>query len=354
MSTRHCSPIPSSFLHATRDTVHMTGEDISNSLRSPVATPSMMPLDDEPWHGLVPPSSWTALGLSTSPSQGTPSWFAGQSAAALLEQISACPKREMSLSPTSGSGLPPRNSNNNYFGFPQQASGSQLAPLPASLRIPSLEEASTHNMLSTTGRAMPWHRGDLSVDVGSSISSLPNLTTGGMKAPMPPLKPASSQGAGASSNVINFAPWPSSNSELAALPASLQAPLLPEKQGPIDATAARRDPDFISLINSEEYELDQDNPNAKDVSWETALKHLEDTKITGSTPCHHGSLSMGINNSSSTPKLQLPLPPSSLTGASSSRSPVTRVIFTDAEKEIIRKDKNLQELVNKEPKKVKR
>ena len=89
----------SSFLHATRDTVHMTGEDISNSLRSPVATPSMMPLDDEPWHGLVPPSSWTALGLSTSPSQGTPSWFAGQSAAALLEQISACPKREMSLSP---------------------------------------------------------------------------------------------------------------------------------------------------------------------------------------------------------------------------------------------------------------
>jgi len=59
----------------------------------------MMPLDDEPWHGLVPPSSWTALGLSTSPSQGTPSWFAGQSAAALLEQISACPKREMSLSP---------------------------------------------------------------------------------------------------------------------------------------------------------------------------------------------------------------------------------------------------------------
>jgi hypothetical protein len=53
------------------------------------------------------------------------------------------------------------------------------------------------------------------------------------------------------------------------------------------------------------------------------------------------------------PKLSQPLPPSSLR-ASSSRSPVTRVIFTDAEEEIIRKDKNLQELVNTEPKKVKR
>ena len=65
---------------------------------------------------------------------------------------------------------------------------------------------------------------------------------------------------------------------------------------------------------------------------------------------------MGINNySSSTPKLLQPLPPSSLrTGASSSRSPTARVIFTDAEMEIIGKEKNLQELVNTEPKKVKR
>ena len=83
------------------------------------------------------------------------------------------------------------------------------------------------------------------------------------------------------------------------------------------------------------------------------MKSSEGTRITRRTP-YHGSSYMSINNSSSTPKLQLPLPPSSLTGASSSRSPVTRVIFTDAEKEIIRKDKNLQELVNIDPKKVNR
>jgi hypothetical protein len=337
--------LPSSFLLAKRVTTHMTSEDISNSLRAPVATPSMAPLSGQSWPGLVPPSSCTTLGLPTSPSQGAPSWFAGQSTAVLLEQISAWPKSEISfLSPTSGSSLPPRSSVNNCYGFPQLASGSELAPLPASLRIPSLEEAGTHNMISATG---------LSVDVGSCISSLPNLTTGAMKAPMPSLKPPSSQGAGASSNVISFAAWPSSNYKLATLPASLQAPLLPEKQGPINATAACRDPNFIILINSEKYELDQDNPNARDVSWESALKHPEDTRITGSTPCHHGSLSIGINNSSSMPKLSQPLPPSSLR-ASSSRSPVTRVIFTDAEEEIIRKDKNLQELVNTEPKKVKR
>jgi len=65
---------------------------------------------------------------------------------------------------------------------------------------------------------------------------------------------------------------------------------------------------------------------------------------------------MGINNySSSTPKLLQPLPPSSLrTGASRSHNPTARVIFTDAEMEIIGKEKNLQELVNTEPKKVKR
>jgi hypothetical protein len=64
---------------------------------------------------------------------------------------------------------------------------------------------------------------------------------------------------------------------------------------------------------------------------------------------------MGIENSRSTPKVLQSLPPSSLRAvASRSRSPVTRVIYTDAEKEIIRKDKNLQELVNTDPKRVKR
>jgi hypothetical protein len=184
-------------------------------------------------------------------------------------------------------------------------------------------------MVSAMGRAMPCHR--------------------------PPLKPPSSQGAGTSSNFINFATRPSSNSELAPLPESLLAPLLPEKQSPIDATGARHDPDFKSFIDNDGYELDQDDPTARDMSWETALKPSEDTRITRSKPFHHGSSSMGIENSRSTPKVLQSLPPSSLRAvASRSRSPVTRVIYTDAEKEIIRKDKNLQELVNTDPKRVKR
>ncbi|PVH36395.1 hypothetical protein PAHAL_6G065500 [Panicum hallii] len=333
----------------------MTLDHVSNCRRPPAATPSAATLGGQPWLGLAPPPSWTALGLSACPSQGAFSFFADQSTT-LSEQIAAWPQSEMSFTPTSGSGLPPRSSGDYCFGFPQSASGSELAPLPPSLRIPSLEEASTHNMVSAMGRAMPCHRGDLSINLGSSISSVPNLTTGAMKSPSrPPLKPPSSQGAGTSSNFINFATRPSSNSELAPLPESLLAPLLPEKQSPIDATGARHDPDFKSFIDNDGYELDQDDPTARDMSWETALKPSEDTRITRSKPFHHGSSSMGIENSRSTPKVLQSLPPSSLRAvASRSRSPVTRVIYTDAEKEIIRKDKNLQELVNTDPKRVKR
>ena len=66
----------------------------------------------------------------------------------------------MSFTPMSSSGLPLRSSSDNYFGFPQSTLGTELALLPESLRITSLEEVSTHIMVSAMGRAMPCHHGD--------------------------------------------------------------------------------------------------------------------------------------------------------------------------------------------------
>ncbi|CAO2206104.1 unnamed protein product [Urochloa humidicola] len=204
-------------------------------------------------------------------------------------------------------------------GFTQPSSSNyELPPLPPSLRIPPLEEEeSTYNILSTidNGDMFPWHYGESSMGIGSSIPAVPNLNTGAMKAPMPPPMP----------------PPPSLNSGLAALRAGLQAHLqLPVKQEPIGNEEDSPDQDAIQHLMPE-------NSIARGlVSWES-------TKVAGSTPCQ---------NSNSAPNLSRPL--TLRAGASSSRSHDIGVIFTDAEKEIIRKDKNLQELVNVDPKRVKR
>ncbi|RCV29665.1 hypothetical protein SETIT_6G030200v2 [Setaria italica] len=352
-------------------------------LQPPAATPFPASLGDLPWQGLAPQPSWTDLGLPACPSQRGA--FSGSSTgqSASFEQIAEWPQSEMSFfSPAAVSGPPLPSSNDNCVGFTRPSSNYELPPLPPSLRIPPLEEASTYSMLSTTGGTMPWHYADSSMGAGSSIPAVPNLTAGAMKmkAPMPPLEeastyssmgagssipavpnltaramkmkapmpPSSSQGVGAgSNNFVGFAAQPSLNSELATLRAGLQAHLLPVKQEPISNKEDELDQDTIQHSMP-------DNSTARGlVSWEAALKmpvesryNGSSTKVAGSTPCH---------NSNSTLKLSQPLPPSSLrAGASSSQSHVAGVIFTDAEKEIIRKDRSLQELVNTDPKRAKR
>ncbi|CAO2189372.1 unnamed protein product [Urochloa humidicola] len=294
-------------------------------LQAPGAAPLPAALGGQPWQGLAPPPSRTALGLPTCPSQS-----------AALEQMAAWQQSEMPFFlPVTVSSQPPLSSSDNHTGFAQPSSNYELPPLPLSLRIPPLEEESTYSMLSTIddGTIISWHYGDSSMGTGSSLPAGPNLTAGDkkMKAPMPPLMPPSSQGVGAgSSNFIGFA-QPSLNSELAALRAGLQAHLhLPVKQEPISNKEDRPDQDAILRLMLE-------------TSIARALGSLESTKVAGSTPCQ---------NYNSTPKLSQPL--TVRAGASSSRSHATGVIFTDAEREIIRKDMKLQVLMNADPKRVKR
>jgi len=139
------------------------------------------------WDVLEQPASWTTPGLLPASDGAFFSEFASQSA--LLEQIAAwAPQSEMPVVLTpSGSGLPPRSGDIIGAGSAQPPSDCELPPLPPSLRIPSLEET---NKLSTLGESMlPWHcGGGSSMDVGGSSSSMPDLITGAMKAPLLPMK----------------------------------------------------------------------------------------------------------------------------------------------------------------------
>ncbi|CAO2200909.1 unnamed protein product [Urochloa humidicola] len=339
--------IPSSFLPTMLDTVNMMGGDIF-TLHAPEATLLLAALDGQPCQGL--PASLRVSGFSG---------FAGQVVA--LEKIASWPQSKMSFClPTTGFGLPLRSKDDNCIWYTE---------LLSNYKLPS---SSMYNMSNTLSETMPWHYGDLSMEVGSSISSMPNLSIKAMKMkePMLPLTPPLSQGVDASTNFISFT-RPSSNSKPTEFWASLKEVTLPVKQEPINIIATCHDIEFKS-INNEEEEPNQyaipnwipDNTTGSGLSWswEAALKHPEwsrnnasSTRITGSTPCHYQSSSMVISDSSSTPKLSQPLPPSSLrAGASSRHRHVTGVIFTNAEKEKIRKDKNLQDLVKTDPKKVKR
>ncbi|CAL5007718.1 unnamed protein product [Urochloa decumbens] len=300
-------------------------------LQVPVGTPFPVALDGQPWEGMVPPPP---SGLVSASRFGS-----GSAALAALEQMAAWQQSEMPFFlPAAVSSQPPPSSSDSRVGFTQPSSSNyELPPLPPSLRIPPLEEEeSTYSMLSTiNGTIIPWHYGDSSLGIGISTTAVPNLTAGAMKAPMSPLMaPTSSQGLGAgSSKFTGFAAQPSLNSELAALRAGLQAHLqLPVKQEPIGNEEDRPDQAVIQRLMVE-----------KEKSISRGLVGWESTKVAGSTPCQ---------NSNSTPKLSQPL--TLRAGASSSRSHGTRVIFTDAEKEIIRKDKSLQGIVNADPKRVKR
>jgi hypothetical protein len=339
--------------------------------------------------------SWTDLGAL--------SGFAGQSAA--LEQIVAWPQSDMSFfSPAAVSGqLPLPSSNDTWVGFAQPSSNYELPPLPPSLRIPPLEEASTYSTLSTIGGTMmPWHYADSCMGgAGSSIPGVPNLTAGAMKMkePMPPLEEAkastySSMGAGSSSisavpnltagamkmkapmsppppsrgvgvgaggsssNFVGLAAQPSMKSELAALRAGLQAHLLPVNQEAICKKDDGLDQDAIqhpmpdNSTGHNDLEIwDRDAASKMPVvdtsRYNGSSSSSSSIKVAGSTPAGQ--------NSNSALKLLPPLPPPSLrAGASSSQGHVAGVIFTDAEKEIIRKDKGLQKLLIIDPKKARR
>ncbi|CAL5003411.1 unnamed protein product [Urochloa decumbens] len=318
-------------------------------LQVPAATPFPVALGGQPWQGLAPPA-WTTLGLPTCPSQGAFSGFAAESAA--LGQTAAWQQSEMPfILPASISSQPLPSSSDNCVGFTQPSSSNyELPPLPPSLRIPPLEEESTYSMLSTLNGTIPWHYGESSMGVGNSIPAVPNLAAGAMKAPMPPPRaPSLSQGVGAgSSNFIGFEAQPSLSSELAALRAGLQAHLLlPVKQEPTSNVEDKLDQDAI------QHSMPENSTARGLVGREASLtipveisSNASSAKVAGSTPCL---------NSNSTSKPPLPLPPSLLrAGASSSRSHTTGIIFTDAEKETVRKDKKLQDLVNTDPKRAKR
>ncbi|KAJ1275605.1 hypothetical protein BS78_05G147800 [Paspalum vaginatum] len=367
--------------------------------------------------GLAQPSPSTVPGLPQSSSDGVLG-FAGQPAAS--GEISEWQSDMPLFSPSFGSDqlplpLPLPQGDDDMVGIiPQPSSDYELAPLPESLCIPSLADIthiSTYNMVSTDGGIMPWNCGGSSLDgVGSSISSVPDLTTGAMNPPVLPPVQASPHSGGTGSNFVGFGePSSTLESELAPAVPSLQVPLVKVKQELVDATTATLcGPEFISLIDDgDEDELDLEailnlvsDPEAllpeDELDLEPVLNSVPDpeglpvldtscslvggpssetvvalpeknaistmgsSSCAQSTHCHDGNVSMGVDTSSSTAKQTCslpPLPPSSIrAGASSSRRYATigLNLFTDAEMEIIMKDKHLKELWIADPKRVKR
>ncbi|CAL4997341.1 unnamed protein product [Urochloa decumbens] len=351
--------VPSSFLPTMLGTAHMMGGNIFTLEAAPANSLISVPLDGQLWEGLAQPPSWTALGLPECPSVSGFSGFSGQVAA--LEKTASWPQSEMPFFlPTAGYGLPLPSNNDNCIEFAELSSKYKLAA------------PSTYNMLGDFGKTKPWHCGDSSMKVGTSIVCMPNLSIEAIKMKEPPLTLPLSQGSGASTKFIGVT-QPCLNSRPTEFWASHQEVSLPVKKEPIDVTATCHDLELKSLYNKEDKPNQDAVPNwmpdnsivsGQSWPWESALKHPErsrndisDTRIAGRAHCHDQSSSMVINNSNSTPKLSwpLPLPLSSVrAGASSSHSHVTGVTFTNAEKEVIRKDRNLQELLNTDPKKVKR
>lgn len=383
--------------------VHMTGGDIfgqqevapagsqisPHHVEAPAANPFPAPFGGEPWQGPAQPSSsWPAepgMLAAFSVEEAFQGLAAGYESA-LLEQIAAWEwQREMPSSlvppPSVGSSQPPPTSDGGGGSAQPSSSDYELPPLPESLRIPPPMEASTYIMPSTIDGSMmvmPWYCGGTSMDVDTTISTVPDLTIGDMdedEAPMLPvvMPPPSFQGAGASSNFAQ----PPSNSEVAPAPAaaSLQAPLLlPARQEPVHDNRAPHC-DLVLLFDENEENLpvqEPDNPTAMGQSSETASKLPEESRhnvsdsttvaVDGmSTPSQDPSSSMDtINSSSSLSAIggntssglpPMPPPPLIRAGGSSHSGEVT---FDDAELEILWKDKNLQELVYTDPRKVKR
>ncbi|CAN6372136.1 unnamed protein product [Urochloa humidicola] len=345
-------PLPSSSFVPNTGTFHMAGGDIfpQHQLEAPPATHFPTPLAGQPWQAPAAPpqpSSYAAplAGMPAYPADGAFPGFAGGESA-LLEPIEAL----AFFSPPSASAQPPPP--------PPPSSDYELPPLPESLRIPSLAEASSYNI---GGSMIPWHHGgSSSLDAAGASGS--NLAPPSADYELPPLpaslripSPAEASSYNTSSTIAgSIMPWNlggssmdvagASGTNFAPAPASL---LLPVKQEPVDDDymAPRKDPVFISLIeDGDEDELYQD-----------AIMHsFQDGR--SSMDIDSSSLSLGVNMQSSSP-MPMPMPLSSsilMAGASSSHTDVGGVVFTDAEMQILLRDKNLQELVKTEPKKVQR
>ncbi|CAO2141800.1 unnamed protein product [Urochloa humidicola] len=351
--------LPSSSFFPDDGTLHMTAGNIfpQPQLEAPPATHFTTTLAGQPRQ--VPavqpqPSSWTAPpGMPANASGGAFPEFAGGESALLEQQIAAL----AFFSPASASAPPPPP--------PPPSSDYELPPLPESLRIPSPAEASSYNI---GGSMIPWHHGgSSSLDVAGASGS--NLAPPSADYELPPLpaslripSPVEASSYNMSSTIAGSTmPWHlggsssmdvagASGSNFSPAPASmLQAPLLPVKQEPVndEDMAARRDPVLVSLI---------DDGDEDELYYQDAILHsFRDGN--SSMDIDSSSLSMGGNNNQSSNPVPMTMPLSSsiiMPGGSSSHTIVGGVVFTDAEMQILMRDKNLQELVKTDPKKVQR
>ncbi|CAO2147208.1 unnamed protein product [Urochloa humidicola] len=156
---------------------------------------------------------------SSSESPGLPAFLSGAipgfaAKLVLLEKLAAWQRGTPLVEPppsgsgsgsSSSSGLPPASSGGG-LGKQPKSPDYELPPLPESLRIPELENASTHNMSSTIGVTMPSNNCGSSaakvaatgIDNNSSSSSMPEPLSVGAKKKE-------------SSKFLHMAPWDDEN-----------------------------------------------------------------------------------------------------------------------------------------------
>ncbi|CAO2149023.1 unnamed protein product [Urochloa humidicola] len=332
-------PVRSSPFFPNTGTFHMAGGDIvpQPQLEAPPATHFPTPLAGQPWQAPAAQpqqSSWAAppAGMPAYPADGAFPGFAGGESALLEQQIAAL----AFFSPPSASSPPMP---------PPPSSDYELPPLPESLHIPAPAEASSYTI---GGSMIPWnHGGSSSMDVAGASGS--NLALPSADYELPPL-PASLRipsPVEASSYNTSMDVARASGSNFPQAPASL---LLPVKQEPVDSDdmAPPKDPVFISLI---------DDGDDDELYYQDAiLRSLHNGSSSMDIDSYNLSLAANMQSSSPMP-MPMPMPllsSISMAGASSSHTDVGGVVFADAEVQILLRDKNLQELVKTEPKKVQR
>ncbi|CAN6372135.1 unnamed protein product [Urochloa humidicola] len=178
------------------------GDDASLSIQALAASPSSPP----PSAHL--PAPLASSKPSSSASRGLPAFLSGAipgfaAKLVLLEKLAAWQRENPLVSPASGvgsrsgpsSGLPPPSSDSGgLLGKQPKSPDYELPPLPESLRIPELENESTHkhNMSSTTGVIMPSNNcsgssssssaaAAMGIDNSCSSSSMPEPLSVGAK-----------------------------------------------------------------------------------------------------------------------------------------------------------------------------
>ncbi|KAL6592446.1 hypothetical protein ACP70R_049499 [Stipagrostis hirtigluma subsp. patula] len=274
-------------------------------------------------------------------------------------------------SSTSGSGLPPL-SGRSFSGFPPSPSQQQQhqapPPLTTHTDLLPLPNGSFSGFFFPQTALQPQQTPWLNLNETTIIQSFSPSPSAGL----PPIwGPASSH----TFSGTGLAP-PSSESEryeLAPLPPCLQMPLLPVKHEPID-DAPRREPELISLEDGDE--LSALPPDQMGIGGSSGCACMPPEPVSNynlmgvaatSSGCAGGSMawqcsgSSSMENSMPTPKFMLggmESPGLSSRGArarsSTSRGKADGDIFSDVELETIMKEKRLRELVDTNPKRVKR